>query len=171
MPEGQRRQLAPYLAGCAAIAPAFRWVAPDNLHITLRFIGSVERVLVDGITERLAAASLPAFDVELGDSGVFRRGRQVRVVWIGLSSGVEPARELAARVEAECVTAGLQPETRAFQPHLTLARSRHRNGDILPALPPAPRLEPWRAQELVLYRSHLGRAGAVYEPLLSLRLD
>jgi 2'-5' RNA ligase len=170
VPEAQREALASHLAVCAAIAPAFRWVPPDNLHLTVRFLGSVERAVADGIAERLAAASLPAFEVELGDAGVFRHGRRVRVVWIGLRSGVERAREVAARVEAECATAGLEPDTRAFRPHLTLARSRRINGDILPALPPAPQLEPWRAQELVLFRSHLGRAGAVYEPLRSLRL-
>jgi 2'-5' RNA ligase len=84
---------------------------------------------------------------------------------------VEGARELAAQVEAECVGAGLIPQTRTFQPHLTLARARAREGAQLPALPDPPRLEPWRADELVLFRSHLGRAGSVYESLRTIRLS
>lgn len=171
VPEEQREALGRHLAACASIAPGFRWVVPANLHLTVRFIGSVEPELVDGIAERLEAAGLRGFELELGDLGTFKRGRLVRVVWVGLRSGAQHAVELAARVEAECARAGLEPEARGFQPHLTLARARDRDGDVLPALPDAPRVEPWRAQELVLYQSRLGRAGAVYEPRRVLRLD
>jgi 2'-5' RNA ligase len=94
----------------------------------------------------------------------------VRVVWIGLRAGTEAAVALAAQVEAECGRAGLAPEARPFQPHLTMARARDRDGSALPPLPPLPVLSPWRASELVLYSSHLGRPAAVYEPLQRLRL-
>lgn len=171
LPEERREALGRHLAACAAIAPGFRWVVPANLHLTVRFIGSVEAELVDGIAERLEAAGMRAFELELGDLGTFKRGRLVRVVWLGLRSGAQQAVELAAQVEAECARAGLETEARGFQPHLTLARARDRDGDVLPALPEAPRVEPWRAQELVLYQSRLGRAGAVYEPRRVLRLD
>lgn len=111
------------------------------------------------------------FDLELGEVGTFKRGRLVRVVWLQVRTGAEQARELAALVEAECVRAGLASEARPFQPHLTLARARVRDGSALPQLPTSPTdLPPWRADELVLYSSHLGRAGAVYEPLRKLRL-
>ena len=97
-------------------------------------------------------------------------GRLVRVVWIGLRAGADAARLLSAAVETECIRAGLVPEARPLQPHLTLARARHRDGSALPALPDPPQLEAWLADELVLYSSHLGRSGAVYEPLRRLRL-
>ncbi len=171
VPEAQREELGRYLAACASIAPAFRWVVPANLHLSVRFIGTVERERVDGIADRLAGAELRGFELELGDLGTFKRGRLVRVVWLGLRSGAEPAIALAARVEAECAGAGLESEARAFQPHLTLARARARDGDVLPPLAQAPRVEPWHARELVLYQSRLARAGAVYEPLRVLRLD
>jgi 2'-5' RNA ligase len=171
VPEEQRELLGRHLAACASIAPAFRWIVPANLHLTIRFIGSVERNLVDGIAERLEAAGLRSFELELGDLGTFKRGRLVRVVWVGLRSGAQQAIDLAARVEAECARAGLEPEARAFEPHLTLARASGREGDVLPPLPEPPRVEPWSAQELVLYQSRLGRAGAVYEPRRVLRLD
>ncbi len=171
VPETRRESLSRYLEACASISPEFRWVVAANLHLTVRFIGSVERELVDGIADSLGAAGLRGFELELGDLGTFRRGRLVRVVWLGLRSGAEQGVELAARVEAACARAGLEPEERAFQPHLTLARARGRDGGVLPVLPEAPRVEPWRARELVLYQSRLGRAGAVYEPLRVLRLD
>ena len=171
VPEAVRSELEPYVAVCAAIAPEFRWVPAANLHLTVRFIGNIERAVVEGIADRLAARPLGSFELALGGVGTFKRGRLVRVVWVQVSTGAEAARELAAQVEAECAAAGLAPEARPFQPHLTLARARPREGAPLPPLPDPPLLKPWRADELVLYRSRLGRTGSVYEPLRIIRLS
>lgn len=160
-----------YLVACAVAAPDFRWTPAANLHLTVRFIGTVEGPVVDAIAGRLDELELPGFDLEVGELGTFKRGRLVRVVWLQLRAGEEQARELAAQVELECVRAGLRPEGRPLQPHLTLARARPRDGSVLPPLPGVPpRLPAWRAEDLVLYRSHLGRGGSVYEPLRRIRL-
>jgi 2'-5' RNA ligase len=159
------------ISACAGIAPGFRWTPAPNLHLTIRFIGSVEREVVDDVAGRLGELDLRGFEIELGDIGVFKRGRRVRVVWIGLRAGGEEAVALAGHVEAECRRAGLPPESRPFQPHLTLARARDRDGAEPPPLPTLPALRPWRASELVLYASHLGRPAAVYEPLQKVRLE
>jgi 2'-5' RNA ligase len=127
--------------------------------------------VVEGIAERLAQRRLSGFELELGELGTFKRGRLVRVAWLQLRAGVQPASKLAAQIEEECARAGLVPETRPFQPHLTLARARARDGAALPALPNPPEVRLWRAEELILYSSHLGRAGAVYEPLRRIRLS
>jgi 2'-5' RNA ligase len=164
IPESHRDELGRFINGCAAAAPTFRWTPASNLHLTVRFIGSIERETVDRIADRIGAVSPEGFELGLGDLGTFKRGRLVRVVWIGLQSGGEAASALAAQVEAECVRAGLVAETRTFRVHLTLARARQREGSMLPSLPPVPQLGPWRATELVLYSSHLSRSGAVYEP-------
>ncbi|MDQ2943423.1 MAG: RNA 2',3'-cyclic phosphodiesterase [Candidatus Dormibacteraeota bacterium] len=171
LPEKQRRQLDRYLAACAASAPEFRWTPAANLHLTVRFIGNIERSIVEGIADKLAENPLTGFELELGDVGTFKRGRLVRVVWLQVRSGADAAGELAARVELECSKAGLAPEARPFQPHLTLARARARDGAVLRALPPPPKLPSWSADELILYRSHLRPAGSVYEPLRRLRLS
>jgi 2'-5' RNA ligase len=171
VPEAQRQKLGLYLAACSAAAPEFRWTPVDNLHLTIRFIGAVDPSVVDSIAGRLDELRLPGFDLQLGELGTFKGGRLVRVVWLQLSAGSEPARELAALVEAECVRAGLMPEARPFRPHLTLARARARGGSVTPELPSSPTdLPPWRAEELVLYSSHLGRTGSTYERLRNLRL-
>jgi 2'-5' RNA ligase len=170
LPDPLREELEGYVSACARVAPGFRWTPASNLHLTIRFLGSVEREVVDGIARGLDNLDLSALEMDLGDIGVFKRGRRVRVVWIGLRAGGDEAVALAAQVEAECGRAGLAPESRPFQPHLTLARARDRAGAALPPLPPVPALEPWRASELVLYSSHLGRPAAVYEPLERLRL-
>src|SRR5260370_29254855 len=84
VPEAQRAAMADFLTACAELAPQFRWTPAGNLHLTVRFIGNVDRALVEAIADRLGAGSLPAFDLELGDLGTFRHGRHVRVVWQGL---------------------------------------------------------------------------------------
>jgi len=171
VPEAQRAAMADFLTACAEAAPQFRWTPVGNLHLTVRFIGNIDRALVEAIADRLAARSLAAFDLELGDLGTFGRGRHVRVVWQGLRDGAEAVAALAAEVEAECAAAGLVGEKRPFQAHLTLARARPRDGAELPPLPEPPRVRPWRASELVLYASRLSRTGATYESLRTVKLD
>lgn len=170
LPEPQRAGLAVYVEACAAAAPEFRWTPESNLHLTIRFIGSVDRELVVQVAARLAAAAPAGFDLELGDIGTFKRGRLARVVWLGLRSGSDAAVHLAARVEAECQAAALEAERRPFQPHLTLARAREREGSPLPPLPVPPSLARWRAHELILYSSRLTRTGAVHEPMVAIDL-
>jgi 2'-5' RNA ligase len=171
LPEAHRAAVAQYLAACAAASQEFRWTPAANLHLTVRFIGTVERSIVDRIADRLGELPLARFELELGDVGTFKRGRIVRVVWLEVRRGGEAVAKLAAQVEAECVQAGLEPEARPFQPHLTLARARPREGAALPPIPAPPELPRWTADELVLYRSHLGRAGSVYEAFRTIKLS
>jgi 2'-5' RNA ligase len=170
VPEPQREQLSRFVAACTQVAPEFRWTPRDNLHLTVRFIGNVERGVIDAVAGALAQRPLAAFDLELGDVGTFGRGRNTRVVWVGLRAGLDGATALAAQVDEECVQAGLAAESRPYQAHLTLARARSRLGSRLPDLPAMPPVMPWRAGELVLYSSRLGRNGAVYEAMRTLRL-
>ena len=170
LPDPQREALDGYLRQCAARATEFRWTPAANLHLTVRFLGQVEEPLARSIAEAVVDSRPDAFELALGDTGVFKRGRLARVVWIGLREGDAEARRLAAVVEAECVRAGLEPETRAFTAHLTLARARVRDGATLPQLPPPPELDSWRAAEVILYRSRLGRSGSEYEPLETIPL-
>jgi RNA 2',3'-cyclic 3'-phosphodiesterase len=163
--------LGGFLTACAAMATAFRWTPISNLHLTIRFVGSIDRQVVESIADRLAAQPLAGFDLEPGDVGTFKRGRLVRVVWLGLRSGEDAAGALAAKVEAQCVAAGLEAEPREYRAHATLARARPRDGSMLPPLPALPRLAPWRATELILYSSHLSKSGAVYEPIRTLPLS
>jgi RNA 2',3'-cyclic 3'-phosphodiesterase len=170
LPETHLMALESYLAECASLAPEFRWTPAANLHLTVRFLGHVELALAEGIVDRVGATRPSAFEVRLGGLGTFKRGRLARVVWLGLSAGAQGMGAMSSVVEAECVRAGLEPEGRGFNPHLTLARARARDGSQLPALPDPPDLPGWRASELILYRSRLGRGGSVYEPLRRLSL-
>jgi 2'-5' RNA ligase len=183
MPEPQREELGRFIAHCAGAAPDFRWTPAENLHLTIRFVGNVDRAVVEEVADRLAGLALAGFVLELGEIGAFGRGREVRVVWLGLRAGADEAGGLAAAVEAECLRAGpvgaviksdpgrrVSAHERPFQAHLTLARARARGGSRLPDLPATPQLSPWRAEQLILYSSRLTRAGAIYEAIRTLPL-
>lgn len=170
VPEAQREELGRFISVCAKIAPDFRWTPTENLHVTIRFLGSVDRTVAEVVADRVAGGRPAAFDLELGDIGTFGRSRSVRVVWVGLRAGAGGAGALARGVEAECLGAGLPGEERSFQAHLTLARARPRFGGTLPELPATPQLDPWRAEELILYSSRITRAGAIYEAMRTLPL-
>ncbi len=165
LPPEHRQRLSDYLAECAAAAPDFRWVRPDGLHVTLRFLGGLEEGPLAAVRSGLAGVRDSPFEVELGDLGDFGGRRSARVVWSGLRLGGEEAARLATAVEAACRSAGLDPEARAFRPHVTLARARSRSGAPAPTLPELPQLGPWTAREMILFESRLGGGPAVYEPI------
>src|SRR5579859_638151 len=87
LPERHREELSRFLGRCATEAPEFRWAGAGNLHLTLRFIGSVELEVAEGIADRLDGNLGAPFEVALGEVGTFRRGRLARVVWLGVRSG------------------------------------------------------------------------------------
>ena len=165
LPDGHRRRLDEYLERCRTVAPELRWVRAESLHLTLRFLGSVEAALLDGLAAGLAAVRWEPFPVAVGGLGSFGRGAAARVVWLGVSEGVSELSALAAAVEDRCAAVGLPPEDRAYSPHLTLARARDRRGARLPELPPPPELERWTVDRFNLYRSRPGTGGAVYSVL------
>jgi len=143
------------------------WVAPENLHLTLRFIGEVQEPEIEEIVGRLRAIHSPPFVLTLAGAGHFESRRRVRALWIGIERS--PALiALQGRVEAALQRAGLAPEGRRFSPHVTLARLKsgapaeaHRwlaaNGMF--------RAMPFTVAGFVLYSSRLGRGGASYLPV------
>lgn len=169
LPPGHRNALAAYLEACAGQAPGLRWVLPENLHLTLRFLGATGPERLEALRAELAGVRLPGFELALGGLGTFG-GSRPRVVWLGLASGEEQARRLADAVEAACLASGAEPEERPFRPHLTLARARDRKPEPLPTLRPPPALEPWRPDRFVLYESRLGGGPARYLELASFAL-
>ena len=165
LPEAQRQALSGYLEACRAPADGLRWVNADNLHLTLRFLGAVTPELVESLTGDRRKLRFAPFEVRLGALGTFGRGRTVRVLWLGLAAGATELSGLAGQVEAACGRSGVEPETRAYNPHLTLARARDRRGVELPELPPAPVVPGWQVTEFALFRSRLTPGGAVHTVL------
>ncbi|MBI4185403.1 MAG: RNA 2',3'-cyclic phosphodiesterase [Proteobacteria bacterium] len=153
------------LAGLCAGVPGARWVAPDNLHLTLRFIGEVDPPTADELDGALAGIAAPGFEISLVGVDCFQSNRQPpRVLWAGVER--EPRlQHLYDKIESALVRAGLPPEGRKFRPHVTLARLRDA---------PGPRIGAWMhehglfragpvpVEAFVLYSSHPGADGSVY---------
>ena len=162
------------------VARGVRWVAPDALHLTLRFLGATPSGHVDAAGEavREAAARAEAFAIALGGAGAFPRDDAPRALWLGVSAGATELGSLARDVDAALARRGWPAEPRPFRAHLTLARSddptagRAALAALREALAAAggdlPRA--WLARELVLYESHLGRGPARYEAVTVARL-
>jgi 2'-5' RNA ligase len=156
LPAAQRRRLVDHLRDCARAAPGYRWVTPEMLHLTLRFLGHLEPADLERVRSGLRTVGLPAFRLALGARGVFGRRAAPRVVWLDVAEGRDACAALAAAVEVACRSAGVPPEDRAFRAHVTLGRQRT-EGDLLPELPAAPGLAPWTVRDFVLFESRLGR--------------
>jgi len=107
-----------------------KWVDPEIMHLTLKFLGNIDTALTSTITAALeeACVSIGPFPVELSGLGVFPNARRVQVVWVGLKGEVEKLGRLQKSIDAVLAPLGFQAENRPFTPHLTLARVREEAG-------------------------------------------
>lgn len=108
--------------------PPVKWVDPLGIHLTLKFLGNIAASRVAEILGALetAAESVPPFRLEAGECGVFPNVRKTQVAWLGLRGDVEMLAQLQQRIDLAMSRLGFARETRAFRPHLTLARVRDR---------------------------------------------
>ena len=152
-------------------SPELRWVGDDNLHLTLRFIGEVERPLADDIALALSRIRSERFELRVAGVGQFER-RNGGALWARVEPK-PPVAALAAKVEHACVAAGLEPERRAFHPHVTLARWKRRAAGEVDAFikrNAALATPPFEVDRFILYESRLSRHGAHYEEVADFAL-
>ncbi len=100
--------------------PGARWSPPENLHLTLRFIGEVDDVTASDIDGMLETLHMPGFDLTLRGVGVFG-AKDPHSLWIGVAPN-EALMRLAAKIESLLQRMGLEPDTRKYTPHVTIAR-------------------------------------------------
>jgi len=155
------------LAGlCAGITDA-RWVSPENMHLTLRFIGEVEEPRLEDIGYELRGIRAASFPLTLAGVGHFENRGRVRAIWAGVQPSPELV-ELQHRVDAAIRRAGLGTEGRRFSPHVTLARLKNAKPDAVGRWLQANgafRGFPFDVSEFTLFASHQGKEAAVYQPL------
>jgi RNA 2',3'-cyclic 3'-phosphodiesterase len=117
-----RTRIERFLEGVEGFAPDARWVRPESLHITLKFIGEQTPEQVEAITERLRRVECSAFEIRTAGYGFFPTAKAPRVFWIGIHAGPQLA-ELAESINVATAGLGILREDRPFSPHLTLARA------------------------------------------------
>jgi 2'-5' RNA ligase len=122
-----RSRIERFLEGVEGFAPDARWVRPESLHVTLKFIGEQPPERVEAITERLRRVESSEFEIQAAGYGFFPTAKAPRVFWIGIHAGPQLA-ELAENVDMATAELGIRREDRPFSPHLTVARGRGRSG-------------------------------------------
>lgn len=154
-----------------------KWVKPDSLHITLKFLGEVGEDLLPEIQERLTRVcrDMGPFPLVAEGVGAFPKRRSPQVIWMGLSGETDRMARLAKDLEGALAPLGFEPEKRGFKPHITLGRMRRsRRG-----APPAGQNElaeallslaafkgpSFLAERVTLMKSTLTPKGAIYEPV------
>lgn len=158
LPENIQERLSSLCCGL----PGARWLEPDHMHLTLRFIGDVHSSLFRDVAEALTEVRSETFLLQLEGIGFFPPRGKPRVVWVGIRKN-EQLVQLRNRIESVLAQAGLQPEGRKYSPHITLARLKNtpsskvasylsHNGMFV--------TEEFQAKEFLLYSSVLNSKGA-----------
>ena len=147
-----------------------RWQDDGQLHLTLRYIGSVDAHQADDLAEALQRLEIEPFDLAVKDLGAFERKGVVHTLWAGIEPS-EPLNRLERKVDRACTLVRIAPETRKFRPHITLARLNAGCGPSGPFLARHAGLSlgPWKVDQYKLYESHLRPQGSLYEPIVTYR--
>ncbi len=174
LPQGLKTELAKLQTKLKVERPRIKWVSPDDIHLTLKFLGDIEPAAVDRISQAMTEAvnGIQPFELHVAELGVFPNPRQVQVVWVGLDGQLDVLDRLYRRLEDNMTKAGFPPEKRGFKPHLTLARvadeampeERNKFGDFITAN----KTEidyPVKVSGLSLMKSLLTPRGAIYTRL------
>lgn len=174
MPGPVRDSLAAFARQAAPAFRGWRFGAARNLHVTLQFLGDVERGRIGSLTRLLesAVADLPAFSAALGEAGSFPERGAPRILHVSIGEGRQDLVRLATRVSSALGEAGFRPD-KLFVPHITLARPKS-GGNAPPgdaavrwrdsfarfvSASPAPQ---WTVSEALLMESVLGPKGPTY---------
>ncbi len=167
--QNAREYVASVRDGLAARIEGVRWVPDENLHVTLRFIGTCPDDRIPILEEWIgkAARHLPAI-LDIAGIGGFPSQGSARVIWIGAADRTGAAKRIYDTLDKGVERCGFEREARKYRPHITIGRSRRRPVSIdeevtWPFSDVGVALE---AEDIILYRSDLERAGARYTEIL-----
>jgi len=147
----------------------FKMVKPDNIHITMRFLGNITPPMVDKIFEEMKKVQFISFDVKIQSIGVFPHLRYPRVVWVGITEGADQLRSISSQLDPRLRKLGFAPDSKGFSPHLTIARvkSGRNKAELVECISENANCEfgVIRAECLRLKRSNLTPKGPIYSTL------
>jgi 2'-5' RNA ligase len=140
-----------------------RWLTDDRLHLTLRFVGEVDRHLARDVDAALSSVHHPRFSLALNGLGVFDRRGEPVTLWAGVAPH-EAVHALHKKVDQALVRAGVEPDRRAYTPHVTIARLPRGAGPVQSLLEASGGIasRPFAVDEFHLYESHLAPDGPIY---------
>ncbi|QXE86606.1 RNA 2',3'-cyclic phosphodiesterase [Geomonas nitrogeniifigens] len=144
--------------------PGLRWVPPDQIHLTLRFLGDVLPQTSASLKQNLSAVNFAAFPLTLRGVGHFPPHGHPRVLWVGVEES-RPLLTLQQQIESAVVNAGVLPEERGFSPHITLARIKENASAAVARFEAGHRdlsFPPFNVEEFILFSSVLTPKGAIH---------
>ena len=167
-PDAMRARLLAIMGGISGA----RWQTDDQVHLTLRFIGEVDRHRAGDVLAALGSIHHPRFEIELNGLGTFDRRGQPETVWAGVTPHA-PLKSLHKKVDQAIARVGVPPDERAYLPHITLARLKRSSGTVRDLLEQSGGLRspPFRIDHFALFESQLTPEGAIYTPIESYPLD
>ncbi len=145
------------------------WVKPENIHLTLKFLGDVPEKRIGGISEKIrwTLEGFAPVELRLDSVGTFGK-KSPRVVWIGVAGETDPLVVMAKAVDNVLARIGFPAEKRVFSPHLTIGRIRDPRGadDLLRSIEGI-ELDPveFTVHRIILMKSELSPRGSIYSPL------
>jgi 2'-5' RNA ligase len=154
----QLAELDPHLRGV-------RWLAPEQMHLTLSFLGDVSHDIQETLEKNLEAVAWKAFFLPISGLGTFPGKGRPNILWVGVGTGHPHLFQLHKRVQEAAIQAGLEPDLRSFHPHITLARCRDVSAEsIRPFLRAHARFDAGmiHIESFCLNSSELTPAGSVY---------
>jgi 2'-5' RNA ligase len=149
-----------------------RWLPPEQMHLTLSFLGNVGPIAEEKLVERLGAIEFGAFFLPIVGIGTFPAKARPNVIWTGMGAGHPHLFQLHKRVQEAALGAGLEPDLRSFHPHVTIARCKDVSAEsIRPFLKARADLdlEMIRVEAFSLYSSLPGPVGSAYTRELEVR--
>jgi RNA 2',3'-cyclic 3'-phosphodiesterase len=180
VPDSVKREVVRAQNGFCSLLPRaeIRWVRPDQMHLTLRFLGEVDPARLDPLVAvtRTSCRNFSPFSLEVAQAGLFPHERRPRVLWVGLRGQTGPLQQLQAALEAALADFAEKQEDRSFSPHLTLARIKSLRPNEVRAL--AARVQElqslclggWQADRVEVMGSELRPEGSRYTCLASIQL-
>ena len=156
--------------------PGFRWVKPENIHLTLRFLGEIDPARLESLAQAVstAVAEFAPFNLTVESLGFFGSQKRPRVIWLGLSASQQLS-ALAREVESAVEEAGFGRADKPFKAHLTLARLKRPPASapdwesIRTGLPSS--WPEWKVTRVEIIKSTLTPSGPIYETLASCPLE
>jgi RNA 2',3'-cyclic 3'-phosphodiesterase len=177
LPLEATNRVAEAQAQLKAAEPKWKWVPLENFHLTMKFLGEIERPQLEALWGAVQAQleAVRAIRVQLKGLGVFPNARAPRVAWAGVETGAAELAELADKIETACEAYGFPREQRPFTAHLTIGRAR----EVKPAPELMTVLEAFKetvfgegtVDRVLLMQSTLTRAGAVYNSIFEQELQ
>jgi len=172
MSEAVRAAAAKVIRQLAKCGATVKWVEPENMHLTLKFLGDVGTLEIPDVCRAVedAVAEVPGFTFDVAGVGAFPKIERPRTIWLGVTQGADELAALQKQIEKGLKKLGYPPENRRFSPHLTVGRVKHAGPELVELSEVIKSLGDQSVgttavDEVTVFSSELTREGPVYQAL------